>query len=189
VTATSTLARRAPRRGYTIIEVTMSLAILAIGASGIIAMQKVTLGGVTNARNVTTASQISMAWLERLRADAAQWNNAISGDDISQTRWLTQVTTAPGAWIVPLSASPQGSAWADLQGNDIYPGPGGQGAYCTHIRLTRLYASLVRAEVRVFWQRNGSPAVCDTTPATITGDTAQYGFVHAVTGIFNSVHP
>lgn len=167
----------------------MAMALLAIGASGIIALQKVALSGVSNARSVTTASEISMAWLERLRGDSAQWNNPLTGSDLADTRWLNQVTANPGIWIVPLSASPQGSAWADMQGDDIYPGAGGQGAFCTHIRLTQLQPSMIRAEVRVFWKRNGTPAVCDTNPTTITGNTGDYGFVHAVTGIFNTVYP
>jgi prepilin-type N-terminal cleavage/methylation domain-containing protein len=181
-------ATRSPR-GYTVIEVTMALAILAIGASGILALQKVTLAGVTGGRNIATANEVAVAWTERLRADAAAWNNPVTGSDITDTMWLDQATDPPGGWIVPSSVSPNGSAWADIEGNDIYPGAGGQGAYCTHLRLTRQYGSLIRAEVRVFWKRNGTTAICDDAPADITGDVATYGFVHIVTGVFNTVNP
>ena len=38
-------SQNAARRGYTIIEVMMAMAVLALGSTGIIAMQKVTLAG------------------------------------------------------------------------------------------------------------------------------------------------
>ena len=51
-------------RGYTVIEVMIALTLLAIGTSGIIAMQKVT--SVTNreARNLVIANQIARTWME-----------------------------------------------------------------------------------------------------------------------------
>ena len=47
------------RLGYTVIEVMMALAVLSIGATGVIAMQKAALIGNVRARNLTTASAIA----------------------------------------------------------------------------------------------------------------------------------
>ncbi|MEJ7731675.1 MAG: prepilin-type N-terminal cleavage/methylation domain-containing protein [Polyangiaceae bacterium] len=181
--------RRALARGYTAVEVTVALALLAIGASGVIALQKITLQSVTNARNIATANQIAVTWAERLRADAAMWNNPITGSDLSDTTWLKLSSPPPGAWLVPTSTSPGGSAWADIEGRDIYPGTGGLGAFCTHLRMVRIYPSLIRAEVRVFWRRSGMPVACDTDPATIGGDSDVYGIIQVATGVFNTVNP
>ena len=63
-------ARRA--RGYTMIEVLMGLAILAVGATGVIALQKITVVGVTNGRNITVATAVAHAHLEAVRTDAVR---------------------------------------------------------------------------------------------------------------------
>lgn len=181
--------RRALARGYTAVEVTVAMAVLAVGASGVIAMQKITLQSTTNARNIATANQIANTWTERLRADATMWNTPITGSDLGDTTWLKLATAPPGSWFVPQSTSPAGSAWATIEGRDIYPGVGGMGAFCTHLRLVRLYPTMIRAEVRVFWRRNGSPVACDTSPATIGGSADIYGMIQVATGVFHAPNP
>jgi type IV pilus assembly protein PilV len=181
--------RRAAARGYTAVEVTIALALLAIGASGIIALQKITLQSTTNARNIATANQIAVTWTERLRADAAMWNNPVTGSDLSDTTWLRSSTTPPSTWFVPTSTAPGGSAWANIEGRDIYPGAGGMGAFCTHLRLVQMYPTMIRAEIRVFWRRSGMPVACDTDPATIGADSDVYGIIQIITGVFNVVTP
>src|SRR4030095_9410713 len=76
------------RRGYTMMEAMMSLAILGLGATGIIALQKATLVGNSNARNLAAANAIAMGWQERLRTDAIQWNRPGGVSDLAETRWL-----------------------------------------------------------------------------------------------------
>ena len=44
--------RRRAQRGYTIVELVMSLAVLAIGASGVIAMQKVAVASNRHAKDL-----------------------------------------------------------------------------------------------------------------------------------------
>jgi type IV pilus assembly protein PilV len=182
-------SRRAAARGYTAVEVTVALALLAIGASGIIALQKITLQSTTNARNIATANQIAVTWAERLRADATMWNNPVGGNDLADTTWLQLATAPPGTWFVPASTAPRGSAWANIEGRDIYPGSGGLGAFCTHLRLVRIYPSMIRAEVRVFWRRNGMPEACDIDPSTVGSRNETYGIIQVATGIFNTVNP
>jgi hypothetical protein len=72
--------------------------------------------------------------------------------------------------------------------------------YCTNLRLTWLYGPpsavpgpyLLRAEVRVFWLRDGGGGVIDTgvalcaptiTVANIGGAVANYHFVYVATAI------
>jgi len=182
------------RRGYTMIEVMMALAILAVGASGVMALQRVTLIANSNARNVAMANQIAAAWADRLQADAVQWNNPQTGSDLDETRWLNMVTTsAPGTpteWFVPASTSPFGSAYADINGDDIYGAATDPAAYCTHVRLTQLYPTMIRAEIRVFWARNERVIDCSASdPDAVTSAYDVLGFVYVTTGILNNVMP
>ena len=183
------------RRGYTMIEVMMALAILAVGASGVMALQRVTLIANSNARNVAMANQIAAAWADRLQADAVQWNNPETGSDLNETRWLNMVTTAavgtPTDWFVPdSSTAPFGSAYADINGNEMYGNPDDLAAYCTHVRLTQLYPTMIRAEIRVFWARNERAIDCSASdPAAVTQAYGTLGFVYVTTGILNNVIP
>jgi type IV pilus assembly protein PilV len=188
------------RRGYTIIELMMALTVLAIGVSGVIAMQKITVASNQHAKSLATAAHIAQAWQERLSADAAQWNNPSplrAVRDIGETRWLVNADGQPGVWFRPgwdqdLDFGPA----FDGLGNVVADADIDQAVYCTHIRLTWLYPDtagngLLRAEVRVFWAResmggtvNGL-SVChpDTPPNAIEGASTRYHFVYQTTAI------
>jgi prepilin-type N-terminal cleavage/methylation domain-containing protein len=172
------------RRGYTVVELMMALAVLGIGVSGIIAMQKVTLTANQHAKNLAIATHIAVAWQEQLAADAVSWNhpserntNADIGFD---TTWLRSVVTNEGAWIQPpYSATRVFGPAFDALGDPLeLPGDLPRARFCTHLRLSWLYPQatgngLVRAEVRVFWRRVG---VADTTPfCTGAEDTVSIG--------------
>jgi hypothetical protein len=179
------------RRGYTIMEVMAAMACLTISAMGIVALQKVAVIGNRNARNLATANQVGSSWLERLRYDGAHWTSTAT---LSNTRFLKLVDTG---WQVPNQGAAEGlgSARADVLGVDLYPGDTAAVGYCTHIRLTTMGnpgdippPSLLRAEVRVFWARDGGPvpaADCDD-PAAITVPSAKYGMAMYTTGIERS---
>jgi prepilin-type N-terminal cleavage/methylation domain-containing protein len=166
------IAKRA-LRGYTIVELMMAISVMAIGVTGIIAMQKVTLTANQHAKNLAVATQIGGAWLDALAADALQWNSPgtrSASTDIGDTRWLNNVN---GAWFRPAYAATMGFGPAfDGLGNPVDEAAvtAGQAVYCTHLRLTWLFPEtgtangrpvtgngLIRAEVRVFWQRDGGP--------------------------------
>lgn len=194
-------------RGYTVVEVMMSLALLGVGAAGVIALQKATLLGNTNARNVATANAIAQTWVERIRSEALQWNAPNNTDDIlTDTNRLQGYVTNPQvtswfnpAQILPVSNAlyPAGSPAADVLGGDIYPKDPSQPAFCTKIRLTRLFlypsssnqslstTRTIRVEVRVYWDRAGQPVNCAaaTIPDPETGDNTRYGFVSLVTAV------
>ena len=149
-------------RGYTVIEVMIALTLLAVGTSGIIAMQKVTAIANRDAKSLVMATQVARTWIERLRADATQWNHpspTSPESDLADTRWLKTVN---GVWFRPTD-DVAGSPAADALGNDVRDADLANAAYCSNVRLTWLYGPppttpppyLIRAEVRVYWLRDG----------------------------------
>jgi prepilin-type N-terminal cleavage/methylation domain-containing protein len=193
-------ARRAgPRtRGYTVIEVMIALTLLAIGTTGVIAMQKVTTIANRDAKNLVVATQVARGWLERLRADAVQWNHPSplnSTSDLAQTKWLNNVD---GKWFRPTDDA-LGSPSADVLGNDVRDTNLADAMYCTNVRLTWLYnppasaaeAYLIRAEVRVYWVRDGAGGtvtklnICDpaTDLALVSPAVERYHFVYVTSAI------
>jgi prepilin-type N-terminal cleavage/methylation domain-containing protein len=157
-----TRPRAGERRGYTVIEVMIALTLLAVGTSGIVAMEKVTAISNRDAKSLVTATQVARTWMERLRADATQWNHPSAFDptsDLNDTRWLKAVN---GIWFRPTDDL-AGSPTADALGNDVRDTDLANGIYCTNVRLTWLYGPppgapppyLMRAEVRVYWLRDG----------------------------------
>ena len=187
-------------RGYTVVELMIALAVLAIGVSGIIAMQKVTLAANQHARTLGIATHIAQTWQDQLAADAVLWNypgprpGAI---DTNDTRWLKIAFDGDqeGEWVLPAYETDFGPAF-DALGNVVPEADdhSGQVVFCTHIRLTRLRDSggmgLIRSEVRVFWLRDGGPGpveagnVCaPIDPDTVTGAIENYHFVYQTTAI------
>jgi type IV pilus assembly protein PilV len=195
--------RRTRAAAYTVVEVMMSLAVLAVGATGVIAMQKTTVIGNVRARDLSTANGIASAWLERLRADGLRWmvqdNN---NSTIAQTRWLNvvgfdfpAVAGAEGTWIRPAADAAQDLSYlADVRGDDT--SNIAIAGFCTHLRLTQLTPRMIRAEVRVYWPKthgvNTSPQtggtlggvpLCDEDPALVGAERHRYHFVYMTTGI------
>lgn len=176
----------------------MALAVLTVGAAGIVALQKASVFGNMRARNLTTANAIAASWAERLRTDALQWTPT---RDITNTTWLSAVaadfpTVSPpeGEWSRPapvpaLFISPQ----ANVQGLDTFTDT--EAVFCTNIRLRQLLPSVVRAEIRVFWLRtlaggtpNGAP-LCDGSTGYIDAVSAsptRFHFVYATTSLMRA---
>ncbi len=208
---------KAKARGYTIIEVMMALAVLAVGASGVIAMQKATLISNVNSRNLATATAIAQTWMERMRADAIAWNDQGGVPDIADSQWLNLATVGGtgSGWKLPgksnfAGSKPAGVPAADVLGADVYstgqtasdPFPT---AFCTEVRLTRLanqttgalapMSPLIRVEVRTYWARNGQPLDCTVEPAavapatTFEASTGAYGFVYLVSAVMKNGSP
>jgi prepilin-type N-terminal cleavage/methylation domain-containing protein len=155
-------------RGYTIVELLMALSVLAIGVSGIIAMQKVTVASNRHAKNLAIATQIARGWQAQLAADAAQWNHpspqSSASDLNTDTRWLRGVGNA-GVWFGPdYDALLDFGPGFDALGNVVDTQNAASSiVFCTDLRLTWLYPDLsgnglIRAEVRVYWPRDGMAA-------------------------------
>jgi len=194
-----TRSRSRSSRGYTVMEVMMSLAILGIGASGVIAVQKATLIANTNAKNLATANFIAETWMERLRIDALQWNDFNGVPDlVSDTRWLGLASLAP-VWVLPPTVLSIGGASADVTGADKFatdPAPIAASAFCTHLRLTQFdpntlptYRKLIRVEVRVVWARGGHPLDCETLDVDDTTLRNLYGAVYLTSAVQQNTSP
>jgi prepilin-type N-terminal cleavage/methylation domain-containing protein len=151
-------------RGYTIVELMMAISIFAIGVTGVISMQRVTIMANQHARALAVAAHIAQAWQEELTTDAVQWNHpssTVGASDIGETIWLGEIADH-NDWFQPDYDDDRkfGPAF-DALGNPV--NSAAQAVFCTHIRLSWLYSEttpikgngLIRAEVRVFWLRDG----------------------------------
>lgn len=182
-------------RGYTVVELMMALAVLAIGVTGVIAMQKVTLAANRDAKSFAIATQIAQAWQDQLSVDAVQWNYPSQSQqgvsDLTDTMWLSRVGTSgttPSGWFLPAYSATQrfGGAF-DALGNPV--SDYSQAAFCAHVRLQWLSPDgaqvsspssttgngLIRTEVRVFWLKDAGTAPATTDgfcPAGMVNDVA-----------------
>jgi prepilin-type N-terminal cleavage/methylation domain-containing protein len=192
-------ASRLGSRGYTIVELMMSLSVLALGATGIIAMQKVTLASNAHAKNLAVATSVASAWADALTADASLWNG---NTDLGDTNWLGAISPNP-AWIRPAYNATVGLGAAfSVLGGPLDDTQLGLAAYCVDYRLAWIVdpaplvannqpgGGLIRAEVRVSWRRDGSltvPATALCSAAALAeADGAEepaYHFVHVSTAI------
>lgn len=196
----------------------MAIAVLGLGAAGVIAMQKATLLGNTNARNLATATIIAQGWIERLRVDAQAWNEPALTPDLGDTKWMNTLLTAK-VWTAPDElavtagatsvATPVGSPAADIMGADSFAGDGTAPAFCTQVRLTRFTQSpstcvanalaagdsnlctlyrMIRLEVRVYWDKSMRQLDCKTALPT-DYQLGRYGFVYMESGILENNSP
>ncbi len=189
-------------RGYSVIEVMMALGILAVGTTGVIALQKVALVGNTNARMADAARNVAGTWVERLKSDSLQWNDPMGILDIADTRWLHVAglynpANPPNAnsWVLAPEILNWSSPVADIHGADSFSGaPTSDGMFCTHLQLARAvekpyslggltHPIAIRAIVRVVWRRDVAPMTeCrSTAPADIETNDARYGFYYVST--------
>jgi prepilin-type N-terminal cleavage/methylation domain-containing protein len=182
---------RACRRGFTVVELMIALTIFAIGVSGIIATQKVTVAANQHAKNLAIATSIAQAWQDQLAVDAVFWRP----DATTPPTWLT---VGNGDWFRPAYSNARhfGAAFDAL--GDVVDDAGDLGLahFCTHLRLTLLYPQtggngLMRTEVRVFWRRNGGSGVnpvcgIDNDVAAIGADIENYHFVYQTSAVKQS---
>jgi prepilin-type N-terminal cleavage/methylation domain-containing protein len=195
--------RRRLQRGYTFVELLMSLMIFSIGVTGVIAMQKVTVTSNQHAKDLALATQLAQSWVDQLHADAMAWNHPSAQratNDLGDTVWLSNVSQNNTAWALPVWDNTRrfGPAF-DARGTAVNPATAGnQVKFCTHIRLSWLYqpvgavtgGGLMRAEVRVFWlrdgqARSGNVGICSTqlNVAAVGTDVGRYHFVYNVSAV------
>jgi type IV pilus assembly protein PilV len=199
------MKHRAQQRGYTAVEVMMSMTLLLVGATGVMAMQRAAVQGNTDAREMDVASSIARLWLERVERDATLWTpstvavvppanllNALVINENITGNWFR-----PQVRLVPANAQNDIESPAfDILGQDLddVTSPGVR--YCVNLRFTPLTAdqTLLRAEVRVFWPRNltvaPDPTFCNQAPAqALDTDVTKYHFVYAATAVRQNVQP
>jgi type IV pilus assembly protein PilV len=185
--------RRGRERGYTLVELMMALALFAVAVVGIIAMQKITVVSNAHAKNIAMAQRIAQAWAGQLEMDGTAWQTAFGAG------WLN----ATNVWQRPayISAREFGAAF-DALGNPLSDANLSQARFCTHVRMAWLYPNtmgvggngMLRAEIRVFWLRDGGVPLDSTatmcsasqTPVQATAiglATERYRFVYQTVGI------
>ncbi len=190
------------QRGYTAVELMMAISIFGIGVAGIISMEKVTSVSNQHAKNLAIATHIAESWLDTLSTDAVGWNHPRTGDatnlsDLAtDTVWLQSVlpnADAAANWFLPVYSAARsfGPAFNAL-GDPVNPATGPV-AFCSHLRLSWLYQptrdgnGLIRAEVRVFWLRDGrafAQNMCVAgSVAAIGGATSTFHFVQKIAAI------
>ena len=140
---------RTTKRGYTAVEILSALTLFAIGAAGVIGMQKVTVQGGTDARRFDTATNLANEWVYRLQRDAAFWTapndidrTGAGGGKIDETHWLKDVTSATCSgvnWCAPVAPTAAGgdSSAFDILGHDALKVTSGTGdhVFCAQYRL------------------------------------------------------
>ena len=148
------MRRSQKQRGFTLIEVMMGLAVLTVGALGLMAMQQATIRGNMTARELTMATQATQLWVERIHRDALAWNasNAVTG--LASTTYLSALPPAGGTdWFTPPPGPLGESPALDYFGREV---PLAQGRYCTHLRMVWLDPGrLARVDVRTWWHKRG----------------------------------
>ena len=185
---------RKQQAGYTLVELMMALALFTVGILGIVSLQKLMVVSTAHAKNVSVAERVAQSWASQLQLDSLGWQQSLMG-----VNWLGSVGTG---WVRPAYVGGVinfGAAF-DAVGNPLSDGATdlARARYCAHLRLTSLYADaqptvgngMMRAEVRVFWLRDGeanisASGICEPSVnrATIGEATDRYHFVYHTTGV------
>lgn len=163
--------------GFTLIEVMIAVGILTVGSVGILAMQQASTRGNLNARQMTTATNVTRVWVERVRRDALAWRSNITGDPngVGSTNYI-QLTPVAGesGWFAPNSPNVAESFGFNWHGEDT--AIAGEMRYCTHINSRWVVQNQVaRVDVRTFWYRRGDGAAGDTNQDLFPGCAAGGG--------------
>lgn len=183
--------RPAATRGFTLVELMMSLAILAVGVSGIIAMQKVTAMSNLHSKGLATATQIASSWQNQLLLDGSLWRK---NAELPTSTWLYQIGTYPDAWFRPAyNPVRQFGPGFDALGNPV--SDMALARFCVHLLLTPVTSTaidnpgngIIRATIRVFWPRvqaSHPAAFCGSDDLVAIGnDLSNYHFAYQTLAI------
>jgi len=171
----------------------MALALFAIAVVGIIAMQKITIVSNAHAKNIAMAQRIAQAWAGQLEMDDTEWRTSFGSG------WLNSANV----WQRPAHIPTRGFGGAfDALGNPLKDEDVAKARFCTHVRMAWLYPpamdignnAMLRAEIRVFWLKDGevpsdsqttmcSPSQTTAQAVAIGLDTERYRFVYQTVGI------
>ncbi len=182
------------RKGFTMVEVMMGLAILAVGAATIIALLKFTVLGALDSRHVANSTIVTSGCVERLQLAALSWN-----DPENVNTDMLHMDTGPvpglGSAAIAARATPgvaDDAGWMYFGGavanarttlsGDPANALGTDAAYCTHMRIVWTGRPLrdnpnpgppadnFRVELRTFWARSGRSigADCADAPSKFT---------------------
>ncbi len=148
------MRRRAqsPRKqGYSVIEVMMAMAVMSVGAVGILAMQQASTRGNMFAREITTATSITRTWIERARRDAVSWRARGAGGLATTTMLVAAPVTGEGTWITPTPTLAGESRGFDYFGRET--AVAADMHYCVNVRYAWAGTDALRVDVRTWWHR------------------------------------
>jgi type IV pilus assembly protein PilV len=139
------------------LEIMISVVVMTIGATGILAMQGASVRSNQDASETSVALNFATTWMERIKRDARLWTQQTNSSLINNTKYLKLLNTAPNVWTVPTTTAPE-SAGADYFGFDT-PVATGDVRYCVNVRFRAAHFlsnqwDAVRADVMVWWHRN-----------------------------------
>ena len=190
--------RRSRRRGYTVVEVLAAMTLFAIGAAGVVSMQKVTIQGGDDARRFDIATNIANQWAGRLQRDSTSWTlpdaDHPQASNLNVTKWLNDVSTQEDLWhtpAMPTAAYQANSPAYGIFGQELLAGSGDH-IFCTQIRLHWTVKApssgpwvgmMVRAEIRVVWGRLETAIIGDCTALSLTPDPTKYHSVYVTTAL------
>lgn len=187
-------ARRRGQAGYTLVELMMGLALFIAGMLALVGMQKLQARANADARALAIAQRIAETWAGQLQIESLQWQTGLTS-----AQWLGNVE---GGWVRPAYVTDRVGAAFDALGRPLTDADAARAQFCTNIRLTYLYQptfptfgnGLMRAEIRVFWLRDGetvlnaSNGLCPTAATAADMEAVglavdRYEFVYQTTGI------
>lgn len=197
------MKRYARARGYTAVEILSAMTLFAVGAAGVIGMQRVAIQGGQDARRLDIATNLAHQWTARLQRDSASWTlpsnrNRNVENVTTATRWLTNVNTSacnpPAYCSPPLPAGEPNAAGMspafDLFGRDR-PSGSGDHHYCVQYRFwwgrplgtapAFNEQATIHADVRVFFTRLEAAPIgdCGNLPSDPSAANAR-NFYHIV---------
>jgi type IV pilus modification protein PilV len=167
--------RRRAVAGYTMLEIMISVVVMTIGATGILAMQGASVRSNQDASETSIAVNFATTWMERVKRDARLWTAQTNASLVANTKYLSMYAATPNAWAVPPTTAPE-SAGADYFGFDT-PIATGDVRYCVNLRFNIAHAiggqvDAMRADVMVWWHRNAQDTTRNTQAcATALTDT------------------
>jgi prepilin-type N-terminal cleavage/methylation domain-containing protein len=195
--------------GYTVIEILMAMTVLTIGAAAAMSMQKVSMQGNLDARQMDLATGIGRMWMERLRKDAMSWTlpNAVNATSNFSNTQLLSVYAGQG-WSRPDNYQPATPLAAvspgfDMLGRDV-PRAQLDGSpppfFCVHINESWVGGngsttdSVLRVDLRVVWPRGianvSTKSACDNSVVTAAWpDNTKYAAVYLSTLITSNGVP
>lgn len=170
------MKRSRQERGYTAVEVLISIGVFGIGAAGVMAMQRASIQGNYDARSLDMASSISREWQERLNRDATMWSRP-SNPPPTTTQWIHAASAAPNWTTPPIPVTaPEGLSPAfNMLGQELARAeatdPARGVTFCVQVSLQSLSTTVVRASTRVMWLRDGGSFLCPVGPFDPTLDS------------------
>ena len=180
-------SRRRSARGYTLVELMMALALFSVAILGIISMQKITVASSFHAKNLSTAQRIAQAWAGQLEMEASQWRSGAPSGFLS----------GDGTWQRPsYNKARQFGAAFDVLGNPVDDDSLARARFCTHVRLSWMYRDqvgttgngMLRAEIRVFWQKEGETALGSATSMCAAQTAQQAAAIGLATDLYHFVY-